>query len=84
MSTSKFNLLIPADSYCGTTPEHCKAPDCQFQFGPACDANKVPSGKNTTNLPRSKLGSVAYGGAGIYACAKKGMFKPHIFRSPVY
>ncbi|KAK8126024.1 chitin deacetylase [Apiospora kogelbergensis] len=61
-----------SEGYCGTTPDHCKAPDCQFQFGPACDANKVPSGKNTTTLPRSKLGSVAYGGAGIYACAKKG------------
>ncbi|KAK6843034.1 chitin deacetylase [Apiospora arundinis] len=61
-----------AEGYCGTTPDHCKAPDCLFQFGPACDANKVPSGKNTTTLPRSKLGSVAYGGAGIYACEKKG------------
>ncbi|KAK8055804.1 Chitin deacetylase [Apiospora rasikravindrae] len=61
-----------AEGYCGTTPDHCKAPDCLFQFGPACDANKVPSGTNTTTLPRSKLGSVAYGGAGIYACAKKG------------
>lgn len=69
-----YNLLTTIISYCGTTPEHCKAPDCLFEFGPACDANKVPSGTNTTTLPRSKLGSVAYGGAGIYACAKKGMF----------
>ncbi|KAK8138147.1 chitin deacetylase [Apiospora sp. TS-2023a] len=60
-----------AEGYCGTTPEHCKAPDCLFEFGPACDANKVPSGTNTTTLPRSKLGNVAYGGAGIYACEKK-------------
>ncbi|KAK8027637.1 carbohydrate esterase family 4 protein [Apiospora marii] len=61
-----------AEGYCGTTPEHCKAPDCLFEFGPACDANKVPSGTNTTTLPRSKLGNVAYGGAGIYSCEKTG------------
>ncbi|KAK8050038.1 chitin deacetylase [Apiospora phragmitis] len=64
-----------AEGYCGTTPEHCKAPDCLFEFGPACDANKVPSGTSTTTVPRSKLGSVAYGGAGIYSCAKTGMFR---------
>jgi peptidoglycan/xylan/chitin deacetylase (PgdA/CDA1 family) len=59
-------------SYCGTTEDYCAAPDCQFNYGPACDANKIPSGANTTTLARTQFGSVAYGGAGIYACAAKG------------
>ncbi|KAI0176603.1 hypothetical protein BJ166DRAFT_458305 [Pestalotiopsis sp. NC0098] len=61
-----------AEGYCGTTVDHCKAPDCLFNYGPACDANKIPSGTNTSTLTRSKLGSVAYGGAGIYSCEKAG------------
>lgn len=32
----------------------------------------MPAGTNTTTLPRSKLGGIAYGGAGIYDCAKAG------------
>ncbi|ETS87036.1 hypothetical protein PFICI_00864 [Pestalotiopsis fici W106-1] len=61
-----------AEGYCGTTVDHCKAPDCLFNYGPACDANKIPSGTNTSTLTRSKLGSIAYGGAGIYSCETAG------------
>lgn len=46
---------------------YCSAPSCQIDFGPACDANVKPSGPDTTNLARPKLGSVAYGSA-IYHC----------------
>ncbi len=59
--------------YCGTTDAHCKAPDCQFEYGPGCDANKVPSGTNTTTIPRTKVGKVLYGGAGVYDCVKEGL-----------
>ncbi|KAI1807368.1 carbohydrate-binding module family 18 [Daldinia bambusicola] len=61
-----------ASGYCGTTPDYCNAPDCLFEYGPACDANKSPSGTNTSTLTRSPLGSVAVGGAGIYDCAHEG------------
>ncbi|ORY62299.1 uncharacterized protein BCR38DRAFT_458859 [Pseudomassariella vexata] len=62
-----------AEGYCGTTVDHCKAPDCLFQYGPACDANKIPAGTNTSTLTRSKVGTVLYGGAGIYDCVETGV-----------
>ncbi|KAI1443975.1 carbohydrate-binding module family 18 [Annulohypoxylon stygium] len=61
-----------ASGYCGTTVDHCLAPDCLFDFGPACDANKTPSGINTSTLSRSPLGSVSVGGTGIYDCENSG------------
>lgn len=59
-------------SVCGTSQEDCQAPDCQFRFGPACDANKIPPGQNTSTITRTKVGSVSYGGVGIYSCNRKG------------
>ncbi|KAL2068366.1 hypothetical protein VTL71DRAFT_16464 [Oculimacula yallundae] len=58
--------------WCGTGTEYCAAPDCQFQYGPGCDANKVPAGASTAGIARPLLGSVPYGGAGIYDCAVPG------------
>ncbi|KAH7559044.1 carbohydrate esterase family 4 protein [Bipolaris maydis] len=66
------NDCCSAAGYCGTTKDHCKAPDCLFNYGPGCDANKTPSGASTRNVPRPKLGSVPYGGGGIYACKNPG------------
>jgi peptidoglycan/xylan/chitin deacetylase (PgdA/CDA1 family) len=43
-----------------------------FEYGPACDANKTPSGTSTRNDPRPQKGNVAYGGSGIYTCEKPG------------
>ncbi|RDW94590.1 hypothetical protein BP5796_00353 [Coleophoma crateriformis] len=43
-----------------------------FNYGPACDANKVPSGTNTSSISRTKLGSVLYGSDGIYDCVQPG------------
>ena len=48
------------------------APDCLFNYGPACDANKLPSGGSTKDTPRTQLGSVEYGGEGIYPCTVAG------------
>lgn len=48
------------------------APDCLFPYGPACDANTMPSGGSTSNTPRTQLGSVAYGGGGVYVCTEPG------------
>ncbi|KAL6704800.1 hypothetical protein ACN47E_007604 [Coniothyrium glycines] len=59
--------------YCGTTKDHCAAPDCQIDFGPACDANKSPSGDSTLNDVRTQLGSIAYGGLGIRSCTQPGV-----------
>lgn len=58
--------------YCGTSKDHCQAPDCLIDFGPACDANKTPGGASTRNDARPQKGNVAYGGAGIYTCQKAG------------
>lgn len=65
-------MLTGPQGYCGNTPDHCNAPDCLFDFGPACDANKTPAGASTRNDARPQKGSVTYGGAGIYACRKPG------------
>ncbi|KAK2626904.1 hypothetical protein QTJ16_004079 [Diplocarpon rosae] len=52
--------------------DYCNAPDCQFEYGPACDANKIPSGTNTSSIPRTQIGSVLYGSDGIYDCKMVG------------
>lgn len=52
--------------------DFCRAPDCQFNYGPGCDANAIPSGTNTSSIPRTALGSVLYGSAGIYDCVAAG------------
>jgi peptidoglycan/xylan/chitin deacetylase (PgdA/CDA1 family) len=60
-----------------------------MDFGPACDANKVPSGSNTTSIPRPKLGSVLYGSSGIFDCAETGTMAltfddgPYIYTSKI-
>ncbi|KAI2609768.1 carbohydrate-binding module family 18 [Hypoxylon fragiforme] len=61
-----------ASGYCGTTEDHCRAPDCLFDYGPACDANKTPAGSSTSTLVRSSLGNIAVGGAGVYDCENAG------------
>ncbi|KAI4661115.1 uncharacterized protein J4E79_004925 [Alternaria viburni] len=66
------NECCSSAGYCGTTQEHCQAPDCLFNFGPACDANKTPAGASTRNDPRPQLGSIPYGGGGIYVCNNPG------------
>jgi hypothetical protein len=67
-------LLIPQNSpYIDWRfSDYCAAPDCQFNYGPACDANMVPAGTNTSSIPRDLLGSVLYGSAGIYDCVNPG------------
>lgn len=52
--------------------DYCAAPDCQFQYGPGCDANKIPSGNSTAGIARPLIGNVAYGGGGIYECVVPG------------
>ncbi|KAL5887568.1 hypothetical protein ACKVWC_002854 [Pyricularia oryzae] len=58
--------------WCGNTPAYCNAPDCQINYGSGCDALKKPSGTDTTNIPRPLVGTVAYGGLGIYDCVTQG------------
>lgn len=59
--------------FCGTTDAHCRAPGCQYEFGPACPENNPPSGTNTTSVSREKLGNVTYSGDGLFVCKEKGM-----------
>ena len=69
--------------------EYCAAPDCQFDYGPACDANAIPSGTNTSSIDRGKLGTVLYGSAGIYDCVNNGTMAlsfddgPYIYTSHI-
>ncbi|KAM3081469.1 hypothetical protein ACMFMG_004931 [Clarireedia jacksonii] len=69
---SCVNACCSAEGYCGTTEEYCAAPDCQFRYGPLCDANIAPSGDSTANIARPHIGDVPYGGAGIYDCVNPG------------
>lgn len=64
--------LTETQGYCGVGPDYCNGPDCQLDYGPACDANKIPAGTNTSSIPRPALGSIPYGGAGIYQCIAPG------------
>ncbi|KAH9865348.1 hypothetical protein J1614_008931 [Plenodomus biglobosus] len=66
------NKCCSPEGYCGTTTDHCKAPDCQFEFGPACDAHYTPAGASTRNDPRPEKGSVLKGGEGIWSCNTPG------------
>ncbi len=43
-----------------------------MSYGSGCDGNQRPDGDDTSDIPRPKLGSVAYGGLGIYDCVKHG------------
>jgi hypothetical protein len=66
------NDCCSASGYCGITQAHCQAPDCLFNFGPGCDANKTPAGASTRTDLRTQLGSIPYGGEGIYVCNNPG------------
>jgi peptidoglycan/xylan/chitin deacetylase (PgdA/CDA1 family) len=46
---------------CGTGGAFCSAPDCLYQYSPACDANQIPPGANTANIQRPLFGNVPYG-----------------------
>ncbi|KAJ2905196.1 hypothetical protein MKZ38_006102 [Zalerion maritima] len=61
-----------AAGWCGTGEEYCAAPDCQQNYGPACDSNQQPSGVDTSGADRTHIGSVSYNGAGIYDCVTTG------------
>lgn len=58
--------------WCGNTPEYCNSPDCLLDYGPNCDANKVPNGDDTRNIARPQLGSIPYGNGGLYHCTEPG------------
>jgi peptidoglycan/xylan/chitin deacetylase (PgdA/CDA1 family) len=60
------------EGYCGNDEEYCTSPDCQINYGSGCDGNQKPSGVDTSTIARPKVGSVAYGGAGIYDCVNDG------------
>jgi hypothetical protein len=61
---------------CGQGIKFCAAPDCQFRYGPACDANSVPAGSSTSTVARTHVGSIPYGGnnaGGVQDCIKSNM-----------
>ncbi|CAK7205554.1 hypothetical protein SEUCBS139899_008331 [Sporothrix eucalyptigena] len=60
------------EGWCGLTPDYCSAPDCLINYGSGCDANQKPEGVDTSGVARPHVGSVLYGGLGIYDCVKKG------------
>lgn len=67
----RLNILI-VHSWCGFGSDYCAAPDCQFKYGPGCNANQVPAGASTAGITRPVLGSVPYGGVGIHDCTVAG------------
>lgn len=58
--------------YCGTDPDYCYSPGCNYAYGPGCPDNVIPAGTNTSTVTRTKVGSVTYGGDGIYNCVTPG------------
>jgi Polysaccharide deacetylase len=72
MTTSFQEFLLISFSVCGTGIDYCEGPDCQLDYGPACDGNQVPPGPVTSNIPRPNLGSVPYG-TRINDCTKPGV-----------
>jgi peptidoglycan/xylan/chitin deacetylase (PgdA/CDA1 family) len=61
--TSDVSLTL-AD--CGTNSSYCYSPNCQYKYGPGCPEHQKPDGESTESIPRAKIGSVPYGGNGIY------------------
>ncbi|KAF2447645.1 carbohydrate-binding module family 18 protein [Karstenula rhodostoma CBS 690.94] len=47
-------------------------PGCLINYGPGCDANKVPNGDDTSTIARSKLVNLDYGNGGLYSCTEPG------------
>ncbi|QDS74246.1 hypothetical protein FKW77_002938 [Venturia effusa] len=72
VGSCSVGLCCSGAGFCGTGTDFCAAPDCLFSYGPACDANATPSGASTSSVPRPKLGSVLYGGGGVYDCVVPG------------
>lgn len=58
--------------WCGNTADYCYSPGCNYKYGPGCSENITPAGASTSTVARTKVGSVPYGGAGIYSCQKEG------------
>ncbi|KAF0641570.1 hypothetical protein FPSE5266_05810 [Fusarium pseudograminearum] len=65
------NECCSSAGWCGTGYLYCSAPSCQIEYGPGCDANVRPTGPDTTNVARPKVGSIPYGQA-IYRCNRNG------------
>lgn len=66
----RAGLTIPS-GFCGTSPAHCRSPDCQINFG-HCDASLYPEGPPTEKIPRPKIGSVTYAPNIIRSCVVPG------------
>ncbi|KAI3337300.1 carbohydrate-binding module family 18 [Xylariaceae sp. AK1471] len=60
------------EGYCGKDASYCESPDCQLNYGTGCDGNQKPTGVDTSTIARPKLGSIPYGGVGIYDCVNDG------------
>lgn len=64
-----FASPLPPNRYCGQGSDYCVSPGCQLLYGPACEGNTGPSNSvSTADVARPALGSVPYGGMGIYSC----------------
>lgn len=60
--------------FCGNGKEYCEAPDCQLDYGPACDGLQTPIGASTIGIKRPLVGNVPYGGNGIFSCTVPNTF----------
>ncbi|KAK6196990.1 hypothetical protein LQW54_011007 [Pestalotiopsis sp. IQ-011] len=70
--TCAAGYCCSVEGWCGLGIDYCEAPDCQLSYGPGCDGNSKPTGVNTSTIARPKVGSVEYGGIGIYDCVNAG------------
>ncbi|KAH7400961.1 hypothetical protein DE146DRAFT_781783 [Phaeosphaeria sp. MPI-PUGE-AT-0046c] len=65
-------LCCSQSGFCGTDGDFCYSPGCDYKHGPSCPENQTPGGSDTSSIARTKVGNVAYGGAGIYNCVQPG------------
>ncbi|KAJ9667504.1 hypothetical protein H2201_002373 [Coniosporium apollinis] len=72
IGTCAAGYCCSSAGWCGQGKDYCAAPDCQFLYGPGCDANTVPAGTNTSTVARTLSGNVPYGGAGVFDCVVPG------------
>ncbi|KAH6708701.1 chitin binding protein [Verticillium dahliae] len=70
-TSCEAGMCCSSAGWCGQGYLYCSAPSCQIEYGPACDANIRPSGPETKNVPRPKVGSVPYG-TSVRRCTRPG------------
>ncbi|KAG6012871.1 hypothetical protein E4U41_005216 [Claviceps citrina] len=58
--------------YCGTSVDYCGGSQCQLDYSHTCDTLVPPRGRDTSDVPRPRIGDVPYGPM-MTSCARPGL-----------